>query len=684
MEGPINPPDVGAGAPGELPAYVSNGVIGLRVRPNAMVAGMTLVTGFTGEHPVRQIEAAAVAPYPLAADLRLAGVWMSDLPEAVTLLGQSYDFSGGELTTRLRFGVGEVRADIEVLTFLSRSEPTIACQQLSVTVSQDCDLALRAIVDTRGIAGRALKSGGRAPGGGDIGDGRLLWESAGGLSVVGVAYATQLIGGQSEPETSPLDGAGLRTEHALSALGGVTYRLRQVASLIPSAMHRQPDLEAARLAFWAKSLGFDELRRRNRACWTEMWKSRIRIVGDERWQAMADAAFYYLMSSVHVGSSASTSIFGLATWHDYHYYYGHVMWDIETFCIPPLAVLQPPVAAGLLDYRLRSLPGAASNARLRGRHGLQFPWESAPRSGEEATPLPATAAWHEDHVSLDVALAFATYANVRGNERFLRERAWPVLSGVAEWVQSRVTRTSRGYEIRESMGIAERETPVDNPIFTNLSARKVLSAAIRVASTLGFAADPAWAEIAARLVIPEAGGVLVSHDGFRPEEDKGETPDPLMGIFPLDVPFPADIEQATLRAWLGRAGDYVGAPMLSALLGAWAARTGDRKAARHWLEEGYAKFCVGRFAQTLEYRKDKFPEQTPAGPFFANLGGFLMSLIYGFPRIAPSDAPPETWPSGDVVLPQGWDAIEVDQLWIGEAAWRLRATHGRPAELVRA
>src|ERR1700748_3943433 len=27
--------------------------------------------------------------------------------------------------------------------------------------------------------------------------------------------------------------------------------------------------------------------------------------------------------------------------HDYHYYYGHVMWDIETFSVLPLMLLQP-------------------------------------------------------------------------------------------------------------------------------------------------------------------------------------------------------------------------------------------------------------------------------------------------------------------------------------------------------
>ena len=39
---------------------------------------MVLVSGLAGEHPERQIEAAAAAPYPLAGDLALNGVWMSD------------------------------------------------------------------------------------------------------------------------------------------------------------------------------------------------------------------------------------------------------------------------------------------------------------------------------------------------------------------------------------------------------------------------------------------------------------------------------------------------------------------------------------------------------------------------------------------------------------------------------
>ena len=55
---PINPAEVHGPRNGALPAYVSNGLIGLRVREMALAPGMTLVNGVAGEHPERRIEAA--------------------------------------------------------------------------------------------------------------------------------------------------------------------------------------------------------------------------------------------------------------------------------------------------------------------------------------------------------------------------------------------------------------------------------------------------------------------------------------------------------------------------------------------------------------------------------------------------------------------------------------------------
>jgi hypothetical protein len=81
--------------------------------------------------------------------------------------------------------------------------------------------------------------------------------------------------------------------------------------------------------------------------------------------------------------------------------------------------------------------------------------------------------------------------------------------------------------------------------------------------------------------------------------------------------------------------------------------------------------------QTLEYREDVFPEQPPARPFFANLGGFLLGLILGFPRIQPGpEDDPQDWCKGEVVLPAEWRSIEVDRLWIRGKPWRLSAVQG--------
>ena len=679
MDTPISPPTVHGGGRNELPAYVSNGVIGLRVREVPLTAGMTLVNGFSGEHPVWRIEAAAVAPYPCAGDLKIDGVWLSDVPHRLSALSQDYDFGSGELTSRFEFAVGEVTAKVEILTFCDRSEPTLVCQEMTLRVSGPRAGPPRTVVDASGVDGKALRHLRETPGEPEPAcDGALLWESAGGLSTCGVAYATELLGaGEVEAERPPFSGSRLTSEYGFRARAGRTYRLRQIASVIPSQMHSQPDYQAVRLVALARRRGFDEVRAANRAVWGELWKGRIHLVGADRsWQAMADAALFYLLSSTHTASRASTSIFGLATWHDYHYYYGHVMWDIETFVSPVLSLMQPGAAESILDYRSRSLESAASNARLRGRRGLQFPWESAPSTGQECAPMPGSASWHEDHVSLDVARAFALHGYLSGDHEFLRAKAWPVLSGVAQWIESRVVSSKRGYEVRGAMGIAERLEEADNPAFTNMSMAVVLRDAIAAAERLGRPVPPAWRNIAGKMALPTRGKIIVSHDGYRANEEKGGTPDPLMGVFPLGFPMGADAEAATLGFYLPLAKDYIGSPMLSALYGVWAAYAGDRQQSLRLLEDGYGRFCVGRFMQTLEYREDVFPEQPRAGPFFANLGGFLSGLLTGFPGIQPDAGDPSTWAKRPVVLPDGWESIELERLWVHSKPARLSAPHG--------
>ena len=62
-----------------------------------------------------------------------------------------------------------------------------------------------------------------------------------------------------------------------------------------------------------------------------------------------------------------------------------------------------------------------------------------------------------------------------------------------------------------------------------------------------------------------------------------------------------------------------------------------------------------------------------AGPFFANIAGFLLSLVLGFPGLSVETGEVGEWHQRTVTLPHGWDAIEVDRLWIRGKAARLYA-----------
>jgi hypothetical protein len=334
----------------------------------------------------------------------------------------------------------------------------------------------------------------------------------------------------------------------------------------------------------------------------------------------------------------------------------------------------------LLAYRTRTVDAARANAKLFGRRGLQFSWESGPLHGEESMPVPAVASMYEDHGSLDIATAFAQLGHATGNDRFVRSEAAPILYGVADWIASRVVHVRGGYSAPQVIGIAERSHPSDNDAYTIMAAKSVLREAIACAERLGDPVEADWRAVESGLTVrvsPKSGAVM-SHDGFNPNEDKGATPDPLAGIFPLWFPLSDETTIATLRYYLDLAPGYIGSPMLSPFYGVWAAWLGDRRRSLRLFEQGYADLIVGRFRQTMEHTISRFPDVAPAGPFSANLGGFLTGLMYGLPGIRIGAGPPDEWPCRPVVLPAGWRSIEVERVWVRGQPASIRAEQGAP------
>jgi trehalose/maltose hydrolase-like predicted phosphorylase len=656
---------------------VGNGLLGLRTTRIPLLNGVAIVSGFAGVHPTDRVEAFARAPYPLAGDVLLGNAALSQHPERVTLIDQRYDFSCGELTTRLLFDTGADRAELEIVTFCSRTQPTIAAQEVSIRVDRACDVVLFGAVDPVEVPGR-WDAREREPA--ERVDGSLRWESHGALSRCGAAHSTELVG--APDARREVDGGELQrlvTGYSFRARAGRSYRLRQLTSLVPDALHHEPDRQAIRLVHLAAELGFEELRAANRRAWESLWEARVRLVGaPRRWQAFADAAFFYLHSSAHASSTSSTSMFGLSYWPDYHYYRGHVMWDIEAFALPPLLLTDPEAARSLLDYRADRLDAAYANADLAGYRGAQFPWESGMRFGDEASPQEGAASGREHHVSLDVAHAFTQFVQATGDLEYARTRAWPVVSAVAAWIESRVVATKRGYEILRVTGVAEKQKPENNSAFVNLGAITVLREAVALAELVGAAPGRRWEEIAHKLVVPldRRTGIIRNYDGHRATDEKGETPEAAAALFLFAYETAAPIEEATYRRAIELAADYVGSPMLSALLGVFAARVGERERALELFERGYAEFVLEPFAAPDEYSPKVFPDQKRAGPFAANLGGFLSALLYGLTGIGLSLGDPGTWCRRPPTLPAGWRGIESDRMWVRGTPARLAARQG--------
>ena len=657
---PISPPPLTRVRADALPAYVSNGLIGLRLERQPLFGGSAIVSGYDGLSPVDGVESFSQAPYPLYGDVRVGSSWISRLAGG-ELETCRHDFSTGELTTRWRYEIEGVTVTVEDLVFCSRTLPTLVVHEIAVTVDRPCRLAVRAGIDPARAPGRRVEAAEVRDETGGAVDARLRWESIGQRSECGMAYGTQWVGPEAAPAVTLSDerGAVSTTYEGATTIDG-TVRLRVIASSVPSYSHDRPDQQAGRLAALGAQRGFDRLRADNRAAWDRLWAGRIRIGNaTTRWQALTDAAVYYLLSSVHRSTPATTSLFGLAYWPNYDYYHGHVMWDLDTFVGPPLALLDPDSARALLDFRVRTLQAARQNAVLNGQAGALYPWEASPRRGQEATPK--IAALSKDHVTLDVALTCLRYIQATDDALFEHEGGRQVVFGAADWAVSRAERSDRGFEIRDVTGPAEAKEPVDNDAWTNCAAILVLRGATELAQRAGIRPPADWCTVADRLVVPLDGGIVSNHDRYELDEEKGGTPEGASSIFPLGWHATPAVERATFKFAIERqAPAYIGTPMLSAFFPVWAARLGEREAAGELLERGF-----GRFVDDPFLAPDEFPahekEKPMANPMFANLGGYILGLLFGYPGIDLSFGEPDTWLATKALLPSNWQEIDVEQ-----------------------
>ena len=662
------------------PAYLSNGLIGIRPGPNPLARAQTCTSGFDFVHPAHKVECLSPGPYPLQTDIRVGGVSLLKRPELVKIRRQTLDTATGELLTQMEFTPSAgVRFDLEILQFASRSVPSLVCQQIRVIPSADTEIEFVPTIDSTGVPGRIDFT--QAPERTQI-DLVAGFESAGGLSKLGIALWILTPEGQPQKQPSSSTDSRVARSYTLKARSNEPTRFQTIAAAVSDLYHPEPPLEAIRMASWGTLLGFDTLRAQNRAAWAELWKSRVKVTGDADAQRVLDAAFFYLHSSLHSSTRTGMPPFGLS---QSAYYYGHSFWDTETWSLLPITLAAPATAKSLLEFRLRGLDYAQRLAALYGYRGAQFPWEASPIKGFETTPTFAGTGWGEQHVTPDVALGFWEYQLATNDQNFLRDASWPVLRAVAEWIESRGTFTNRGFEIQNIMGPAEDVPNVTNVSYMNLACKMVLSAAIRCAQLAGAAAPNSWSKIRDAFVLPidKSKNIMLPYDNPPAPSNPAYSTGNLDMLALHDPPLPPELLRSThdaeelIRRQRAAAAaktqpDFI-IGFADAALSATAAFLGEKRAALEHFHSSWKSVWLEPFGMIRETPGQDY------GCFLTNYGSLLQTAMLGFTglRVAEGD-----WRKYPASLPAGWSKIEIDRIFVRGEAKRLVATDGAHAQLL--
>ena len=655
--------------PNSPDAYVSNGLIGFRFPKDPFHEVLGLMSGFTTLREMIQVEALAVLPAPVI-DFSIDGETV--IPETVS---QSYDLSNGEFTTRAVLKTGSKKVDLGYTVYCSRTSPTLLISH--ITYSGDpCGISVSVSFATRSGYEYTLGSTKTFEGYGKF-DGKCLWTSSDGTNAAGAAFA--LTGGAEKSADGPM------RVTARAEVKEAESEMRLVTSYIPSVMHSEPHNQAQRMIQLSAWKGVDSLREDNRESWARLWESRITVEGaTEEWQKALDASFFYLMTSVSPFSPASAAPFALSNADSYE---GHFFWDTESFMFLPPLFISPETAKCMLDYRSKRLEAAENNAKINGYLGIQFPWQSGSAGCEVTVPWCSQAG--EQHVSLDIAMAFDAYARVTGDAEFTRESVWPVLKGVSQWIESRVTKTSRGYEIHHITGIDEGHDNVNNDSYCNIMAAKVLRSAADLSEILGYGEHPSWREISENMFIPvRPDGVVEQYEGM-PDLDT-VSPVCLMSVFPYGFE-DCDMKK-TLDYYISHGmKESCCYPMLGSFLGVYPAWNGDPEKSRELYDDSNLDFFCGPFYSSTESaikdpgeRTD--PKKHHETDFITNRASLLMGLIMGLTKMCPWRGPGNgdirEWFGENIVLPSGWKKITVGKIYIRGRSYRLTAADGaKRAEL---
>ncbi|WP_431875353.1 glycosyl hydrolase family 65 protein [Amycolatopsis sacchari] len=451
--------------------------------------------------------------------------------------------------------------------------------------------------------------------------------SDGNLVTAGMSSVLR-VDGRTLPTRAIADGgAGQRADFPVRA--GQPLRITKFVGVASSVdtdrLPAAPQQAAARTAAHAAVEGYQRALARNQEAWADLWRSNISIPGDPTMTAQVHASMFYLLASVRAGVVWSASPGGLSS----DGYSGHVFWDMETWMYPALLAQYPAIAADANAYRQQRLPAARAAAAALSTpdhpvKGAKFPWQSA-LTGKETTPDWSPDGRQEIHIDSDIALAQWQYYEATGDRTWLRDKAWPVLQGIADyWATRAVPDPAGGYSINDVKGADEYHDNVNNSASTNAGAQASLRIAIRAAGIVGRPADPAWARVADGLKIPAdpVNNIHPEFDGYAGQTIKQA--DVTLLQYPWAVPMSPELAQNDLDYYRQRT-DPNGPSMTDAIATIAGAALGSPGCQVYTsLRTSADPYLAAPFNQWYETRTGG------AFDFTTGQGGYLQEFLYGF------------------------------------------------------
>lgn len=639
----------------------------------------TYLAGFYAREPLSWNNTEVIAALPTWSGLAIdigGREYRPDVdPATVRNYRQTMNFRTATASTRVSWIPEEGRqVDLEFETFLSRAQPDLAVQQLTITPRWSGELAVSDLFDSA-TARRVTPTEAHSD---PARNQHMIGVQANGTD--DLAYLVSTIAPPRDTSTAPVPG-GLRYTASVSA--GRSYRFVKYVGISSTDYGADPRAQAVQASESAQATGIAALSSDHIEAWAQLWQPTIEVAGRDDYQRWIRPALYSVLASVRAGERWSVQPTGLSS-DDYG---GLTFWDAETWIFPTLLALHPELARTVVDFRVAALPAARANARAYGLPGALYPWDDGP--GQRCAS-PGVCGLIEEHLHNEIALAQWQYFVATADEAWLRDSGAPVILSIAEYLTARIgPKLPDGkYHYAPAAGADEYvHFSIDNAL-TNGGVMNTMRIANLAAQRAGLPVDPRWADIEVNMAMPGdiAPGVPAEYLGYTGAPIKQADTVLLSYPFAYSVPGYSPVE--TLRYYFART-DPDG-PNMSNSVGAILSARYDPCRTQEFLDRSAQPYVRAPYGFQSEARGDRAGANAigqSAWVFVTGAAGFLQGLLYGPTGLRWTDAGvavdpmlPTGFPTGLTVrgLAVGDSRLTVE---IGPERTRVAVTSGAPVTL---